>query len=402
MRQLARLVLLVLSAGVAFSRVPNAPVLTSPPNAATNQQTFPTLRWNPSPGTTNYRVQVATDSLFISIVADDSTVTTTSTLVGPLSNSMLYFWRVRGRNSNGSAPYSITWSFTTVIAPPQPPTLVSPPSSSINQPRLLTLSWDPVPTATTYRLQVSRDTPFQPNQIVFDDSIIIGTSRQVGPLGNDSTFYWRVIAKNAGGNSLPSDIWNLTTVIAAPAVPALLSPPSASLNQPASLILKWRAAARADRYHLQLAKDSPFDALVFSDSSLTDTTRFISGLDDFSTYFWRVRASNIGGTSTFSSISNFTTILPAPGLSLPANRSINQPTTLTVAWNPVANAEFYKLQVATDSLFTAPALSDSTISGTSRIVPGLQTNRIYFWRVRAKKGNTISNYSQVFPSEPLL
>jgi hypothetical protein len=48
--------------------------------------------------------------------------------------------------------------------------------------------------------------------MVFDDTTITVTSRQVGSLGNDTTYNWRVRAKNAGGWSSYSAIWSFTTL----------------------------------------------------------------------------------------------------------------------------------------------------------------------------------------------
>ena len=93
---------------------PAAPTLFSPPNGATNQSTTLTLRWNPSPTASSYRVQVATDSGFVSgIVLDDSTVVDTFRTVSGLLTSTEYYWRVNAKNAGGTSAWSSVWSFTT-------------------------------------------------------------------------------------------------------------------------------------------------------------------------------------------------------------------------------------------------------------------------------------------------
>jgi hypothetical protein len=48
-------------------------------------------------------------------------------------------------------------------------------------------------------LQVATDIGF--TSVVFDDSTITDTLRQVGPFAESTTFYWRVNARNAGGST---------------------------------------------------------------------------------------------------------------------------------------------------------------------------------------------------------
>ncbi|MBI4547377.1 MAG: T9SS type A sorting domain-containing protein [Ignavibacteriae bacterium] len=92
---------------------PSAPTLSLPLNNSTNQKTTLSLMWNASSGATSYRLQVSTDSLFGSTVVDDSTITSTSKIVGPLVDSTKYYWHVRAKNTGGTSAYSETWNFTT-------------------------------------------------------------------------------------------------------------------------------------------------------------------------------------------------------------------------------------------------------------------------------------------------
>jgi hypothetical protein len=73
----------------------------------------PVLQWNASPSAVSYRLQVSTDSLFGSTVFDDSTIAALSQQVGPLSNTMAHFWRVRGKNAGGNGSFSAARQFTT-------------------------------------------------------------------------------------------------------------------------------------------------------------------------------------------------------------------------------------------------------------------------------------------------
>ncbi|TLY27820.1 MAG: fibronectin type III domain-containing protein, partial [Ignavibacteria bacterium] len=95
---------------------PSAPTLASPANGAGNQSISPTVTWNPSSGAVSYRLQVSADSLFGSLILNDSTLTATSRQLSSLSNSKKYFWRVNAKNGSGTSAYSLQWAFTTIAA----------------------------------------------------------------------------------------------------------------------------------------------------------------------------------------------------------------------------------------------------------------------------------------------
>lgn len=79
----------------------------------------------------------------------------------------------------------------------------------------------------------------------------------------------------------------------------------------------------------------------------------------------------------------------------PANNSIKQATTFI--WNsPTTPAEFYKLQVSTDSLFNNIVFEDSTISSTKGVFDKSNDYTKYYWRVRAKNSRGSGLWSDVF------
>lgn len=86
------------------------------------------------------------------------------------------------------------------LPPPPPgapdiPELYSPNNGSTGISKTPTLIWFESSNAQTYRLQVSTNSSF--TNIIFTDSTLTATSKQVGPLANSTTYYWRVNAKNA-------------------------------------------------------------------------------------------------------------------------------------------------------------------------------------------------------------
>jgi len=257
-------------------------------------------------GATTYRVQLSTSQTFTTVLLDDSTVATTSKAVGPLSNNTAYYWRVSAKNAGGTSAYSPTRSFTTILASPPPPILASPSNGATSVSTSPTLAWSVSTGATSYRLQVSSNSTF--STTVVDQIGLTGTSYTLGGLANNTTYYWRISAENAGGTSAFSAIWSFTTIVALPVAPTLAAPADSAINLQLTTTLSWNAATGAAGYHLQVSTSSVFASTVVDDSTLTATTRSVSSLALNTTYYWRVRSKNAAGYSAFSATRSFKTI----------------------------------------------------------------------------------------------
>ncbi|MCD6023775.1 MAG: Mucin-22 [Fibrobacteria bacterium] len=94
-----------------------------------------------------------------------------------------------------------------------------------------------------------------------------------------------------------------------PAVPFPASPARDTTGLPLSLNLAWNASINADAYHVQVAGDSGFTALLVNDSTVTGLMRAVGPLTHDTKYYWRVRAKNSVGASAYSETRRFTTLL---------------------------------------------------------------------------------------------
>jgi hypothetical protein len=94
---------------------------------------------------------------------------------------------------------------------PKSPTLVSPLNGSGNITAYPTMNWNASTGTSSYRLQVSGSTTFNP--LVFEDSTISAKNQEIGPLIDNTVYYWRVLAKNSNGSSTWSPVWSFTTGI---------------------------------------------------------------------------------------------------------------------------------------------------------------------------------------------
>ncbi len=286
---------------------PGTPALADPADGTIGIAVTTALSWTAVSGGTTYRIQVSTVPGFTTILVDDSTLTGTSRQVGPLSNGAIYYWRVSAKNSGGTSAYSPVWSFTTIVAAPPAPDLVSPIDFAVGVSINPTLSWNAITGAVTYRVQVSPSPGF--TTLLVDDSTVTGTSKAASGLTNSAIYYWRVSAENAGGTGVYSPTRSFTTIVALPAVPSLVSPPDSAINIQLTPTLTWNTATGAEGYHLQISTVSTFATNVVDDTTLTATSKLVGSLALNTTYCWRVRSKNAAGYSAFTNARSFKTIL---------------------------------------------------------------------------------------------
>lgn len=368
---------------------PVAPVLVSPPNGTINVSLTPTLNWNAVPNAQYYRVQVSTSNTFGSTVLDISGLVNTGYVVpsGILNNNQQYFWRVNSSNSGGTSDWSTVWNFTTIPAPPVAPTLVSPANGSINISTTPTFSWNTAPTSTSYHLQVSFNSNF--TSLAIDQTGITTTSYTAPPglLSGTTLYYWRVAGSNAGGQGNWSTVWNFTTIVGTPASPILVAPPNGAIGISRNPVLSWNPVPNANSYRVQVSLDSNFGSTLVNAVTGSATQYTVPTALQYGTkYYWKVNATNAGGTGPWSNIWNFTTLIQppaAPTLLTPANNSTGVSLTPTFTWSSVPTADTYILQVSTNQTFTNIIVNAPIITGTTYTLPSgyLIGNTNYWWRV---------------------
>jgi hypothetical protein len=115
----------------------------------------------------------------------------------------------------------------------------------------------------------------------------------------------------------------------------LTAPSDGSTDQSISPTLTWETDENAASYDIEVATDSAFTSIVISENSISNSFG-TSGLNQTTTYYWRVKAKNPCGEGAFSSVFSFTT-LSCSVCTSSGNATFDTSTTL-VKFNSIDNA----------------------------------------------------------------
>jgi hypothetical protein len=356
---------------ITVSTTPPAPVAT----AATNlTETSFSANWGATTGATSYRLDVSTDnfSTFVTGFNSQNVGNVTTFSVTGLVGGTTYQYRVRAVNSGGTSANSNTVSALTVPAAPVATAATSITTSSF------TANWSSSTGATSYRLDVAIDAGFSSFVSGYQDLTVAGTSQSVTGLDSGITYFYRVRAVDASGTSANSNTITVSTTPPAPVATAATNLAETSFSA------NWSASTGATSYRLDVSTDN-FSTFVtsFNDRNVGNVTTFsVTGLTGGTTYQYRVRAVNSGGTSANSNTISALTVPAAPVATAATSVTTSS---FTANWNSSTGAADYRLDVATDAGFASfvSGYQDLTVAGTSQSVTGLDSGVTYFYRVRA-------------------
>lgn len=290
------------------SALPAVPVPTSPGNGTNMPGTTVSLQWQPAARANDYRLQLAVDPGFNTLVFDEWLGDYIGIELSELpDNGQQFYWRIAARNSLGSSSFTAGWYFTNgPSGPPAVPSLSSPQNGNNASGPTVTFYWNEAARANDYRLQVAFDSGF--SELVFDEwvgdyiGIQLNGFQDIG-----DQFYWRVSARNSLGESGFQYPWYfINGPSSVPAAPVLVAPGNDANVEGSGVSFYWQAAARAEYYDIQVATDVNFTNVVKEDTVMALDT-FVDGFDDIGRdYYWRVAGINSLGTGQFSGGYKFT------------------------------------------------------------------------------------------------
>jgi hypothetical protein len=180
---------------------PTVPNLVSPSNGTALNTSSVTLIWNRSQdnlsGVDQYEIQLASNPSFTN---PTTYLTSDTTYSISILNEGTYYWRVRAKDYAGNySGWSSSRSLTLDRTAPTVPNLVSPSNGAVFNTSSVTLIWnrsqDSLSGVGQYEIQLSNNSSFT-NPTTYSTS---DTTYSISNL-NDTTYYWRVRAKDNAGN----------------------------------------------------------------------------------------------------------------------------------------------------------------------------------------------------------
>lgn len=298
--------------------MPEAPVLVSPENKQVIKHSWVNFEWQPVTGADRYQVKISDENgvLYPTInVGNRNTVLVKDI---PVDGSG-YTWQVRSGNANAYGSWSATRNFT-VGAPVGRPELITPGVNAYISPAgavySADFSWEAVPKATCYQLEVAKVRGGNIKKVMIEDGSTVGTT--ISDFFEDEEQYrWRLRAgKSVGIDDLVWGEWSAERdfIYYADAVPKnteapLLKSPASGATVPGSKVFfKWTAnQITPNKYELQVARAENGSNFI-SVNNITPNGEFTgeevhdysSFPDDGTIFIWRVRAIKDGATGPWS------------------------------------------------------------------------------------------------------
>ncbi len=190
---------------------PLAATLLEPDQGEAGVVTEPTFRWMKAPDAVYHRLQVAENDSFATPLIDLDSLSTDSLAALLPDHDKTYYWRVAGIADDGKYTFTAPRSFTTVVAPPQAITLLSPDASTDGVPAYATFTWQSPGDADSYHLEIASDSLF--GQILVDVETPATVYALETPLSYDTRYFWRVCGLNEGGEGAWSEYRAFRTVV---------------------------------------------------------------------------------------------------------------------------------------------------------------------------------------------
>jgi titin len=314
-----------------------------------------------------------------------------------------YSYRILAYSDAGTSdPSNVATAVTlTVTTPPAAPTALAATPVSATQ---IALTWaDNATDEDGYYVQ--RCSGAACNGFTQVAALAAGaTSYTSGGLTAGTSYSFRVVAYNAGGSSGYSNV----ATAAIPAPPAAPTGLGATVNSSSQISLAWTdAATNEDGYYVERCSGAGCSSWAQIVTLGAGTTSYGStGLTASTSYSFRVRAYNLGGTSAYAGPVSATTDAAATPPAAPTGLSATPTsgTAVNVAWTDVATNETgYEVQRCTGAGCTGFAtLVNLGANASSYSNSGLTAGTTYRYRVRATNGAGSSAFAGPASATPPL
>jgi hypothetical protein len=357
----------------------------------TSHAHIPVMRWHPHVDaeihpTAKYDIQIARDPEFSTIVKQETNFRSDGYTVeaSDLDSDNTYYWRARVKHIDGSArpagPYnSHPWRFDRRGLIPQAPQVRMLGSS-------VTFSWDRVEGTDRYLLQWSTD----PNFGTSTSAEVRAWQHTPLNLLAPGTYYWRVRVRQwQGEQNAWAERGVFTVVLPIPEGLATQPPGGVVRRTPTLTWSPYITPTNTPRfsawqYGVEICRDENMTngcrSAVTEQHTWTPPHTFAEGA-----LYWRVRLidgnGRAGEWTQRTPVTNLVTKqYPAPKLVSPPHGAPLGDTTPTFVWEPVNTMSYYRVEIATDALFSK--LYDFVETAATQYTPlKVYAANNYYWRV---------------------
>lgn len=256
------------------------------------------LSWNASAGATGYGVECSTSAAYSTNVSAKDTSANTASITG-LDPSTLYYCHVSASSSAGDSGWSASVSTTTLASASIPINVVA----TVDSGSQITVSWGSVSGAVSYDVRYDTNINFSTAGAPINVSAPT-VSKAVTGLSVATHYYFQVRTHTSSDTSDWSDTVDGVTVVPVPGTV------SSSVDSSTGITVSWGSVSSAT-YNLERSTDSGFSGSSFT-NGIASTSKSVTGLNQGTTYYFRVYAVVSGNTSDASSSTNSTTTVDAP------------------------------------------------------------------------------------------
>ena len=274
---------------------PAPPIAPSQLQATTISASEINLTWNDvSTNEVGFQVEqtLASGGEFILIATIPSN--TTQYRIEGLAPNTAYRFRIRAFNSAGTSAYTGPVNSTTLPIAPAAPEALTAHALSTTQISLMWLDQSDHETG----FQLERSTTSESGFHLVATITANNTIYQDVNLSAETTYFYRIRSFNSGGYSAFTEVASATTLAGPPLAPINLSAVPASTSQ---INLSWTDASTNEsgfQIERTATSGSGFTLLMTTTANTTSFTD--TGLDAGTVYFYRVRATNALGQSSFT------------------------------------------------------------------------------------------------------
>lgn len=368
----------------SFETYLDKPNIFSPPNNSEDVNTTFTANWSSVDGADEYEVVYFEFDNLNEIVSENTN--DISLLITELKSYTKYGLYVYALKEGNRGLVSDTNYFTTSIASVN---LNSPNNNSINVERSQVFSWNSLPYATEYELELDVNENFDTPNLIKKKTSSTSLNEELELL--DTTYFWRVSAYVDDQKGPYSEVFNLRTKLNSI---SLDYPENNSSQIELDTLLRWEESSE-NTFIVEISLVSDFSSNVIKQPS-NENFFPILNLKNFTTYFWRVKVVNNNYESDWSETYSFKTNVGVPELLNPVNNAFNQVTNLDFVWENIIYSDKYEFQLDTSIQFNSNEFLNLDNNSNSFTVSDLLYDVEYFWRVRLTADGNTSNWSEIF------